>query len=216
VKELLDLYYKHVESSFKPGSYSKDMYELLFLGQLNSYALQFNPIIIGPNNVKHPMSLISLVLSGSGSGKDSAIKFLDPLKDKVEMMCSQIFNKKKEIILFEEEDTKSTSEDASKNFTMAKPKADRKKPLRETLATEHIQWVKSATEAGMNMYFATYSALGFGSIGLSSTEFGQDFKERSFREILEKVLELWDSPSKVASRITNEKGAVIFEGIQSS
>ena len=225
MNKLLDLYYNHVEMSFQPGSYSRDMYELLFLGQLNSYALQFNPVIIGPNNVKHPMSLISLVLSGSGSGKDSAIKFLDPLKENVERMCNRIFNTKRGIIIEDETDLgmgKKEDEPEIKtvpggmDFDIKKFKVDRKKTLRETLATEHVMWVKSATEAGMNMYFATYSAIGFGSIGLSSTEFGQDFKEKSFRDTLEKVLELWDSPSKVASRITNEKGAVIFEGIQSS
>lgn len=213
MKELLDLYYKHVESSFKPGSYSRDMYELLFLSQLNSYALQFNPVIVGPNNVKHPMSLISLVLSGSGSGKDSAIKFLDPLKERVESMCNKIFNAKRDKII-EADGCASGETPDGMNFEIKKM-TDRKKPLGETLATEHVPWVKSATEAGMNMYFATYSSIGFGSIGLSSTEFGQDFKEKSFRDTLEKVLELWDSPSKVASRITNEKGAVIFEGIQS-
>lgn len=214
MKKLLDLYYNHVEKSFQPGSYSKDMYELMFLGQLNSYALQFNPIIIGPNNIEHPMSLISLVLSGSGSGKDSAIKFLDPLKEKVEKMCTQVFDKKREIVILEEEEPDTPNSEGGMTFTQTKQKK-RKKPLQETLATEHIPWVKSATEAGMNMYFATYSSIGFGAIGLSSTEFGQDFKEKSFRDTLEQVLELWDSPSKVASRITNEKGAVIFEGIQS-
>lgn len=210
MKKLLEEYYKHVEKSFHPGSYSKDMYEILFLSRLNSWALQFNPIIIGPNNIQHPMSLISLVLSGSGSGKDAAIKFLDPIERNVEEMCKSIFNQKRDFLLAQDE----IPDPDGINFTVSK-KRERKKPLAETLAPEHIPWFKSATEAGTNMYYSTYSAIGFGSIGLSSTEFGQDFQKKGFLENLEKVLELWDSPSKTASRITNEKGAIVFEGVQS-
>lgn len=216
MKKLLELYYNHVERSFQPGSYPKDLYELLFLGQLNSYALQFNPIIIGPNNVKHPMSLIALALSGSGSGKDSAVKFLEPLKEEVDKIFNNVFNAKRDFVLLQDEDAEDVTPQGPHNMTVAKPKSSRKKPLKETLAVEHIPWVKSATDAGMNMYFETYSMLGFGSIGLASTEFGQDFKDKQFRDTLEKVLELWDNPSKVASRITNEKGAIVFEGVQSS
>ena len=217
MKKLVDLYFKHVEESFQPGSYSKDMYELMFLGQLNSYMLQFNPIIIGPNNVKHPVSLVSLVLSGSGSGKDSAIKFLEPIRKKVDEANTIVFDKKRDYLLAQEDggtgQAKSNDSGAPDFETPVKNKS-RKRPLDEMLATEHVSWVKSATDAGMNMYYATYSAMGFGAIGLSSTEFGQDFKDKGFREMLEKVLEMWDSPSKVASRITNEKGAIVFEGVQ--
>lgn len=213
MKDIEEEYFKHVEKSFEPGSYSRAMYRLIFISQLNSYALQFNPIIIGPGDIRHPMSLITLVLSGSGSGKDSAIKFLEPLRNKVDEMCAKIFETKKEALLFEEEQPNAQD---GMNFTAAKPHKMRKKPLSETLSSDHVAWVKSATDAGLNMYYSTYSALGFGSIGLNTSEFGQDFQDKGFVESLEKILELYDSPSKTAARITNEKGAIILEGTQSS
>lgn len=213
MKELLELYFKHVEESFQPGSYSRDMYEMLFLSQLNSYMLQFNPVVC-IDGVDHPTSLISLVFSGSGSGKDSAIKFLDPLKEKISEMNQNIFDTKKQFLLdLEVAGEKNVS---GVKFEIANNGGRKKRSASEILAGEHIPWVKSATDAGMNLYYETYSMLGYGSIGLSSTEFGQDFKDRAFRDTLEKVLELWDSPSKTASRITNEKGAIVFDGVQSA
>lgn len=214
MKELEEEYFKHVEKSFKPGSYSTDMYRLMFLSQLNAYALQFNPIIIGPNNIQHSMSLITLSFAGSGAGKDSAIKFLKPLEEKVEKMCLRIFEDKRERLIFSENQEANPVD--GMNFTAAKPYKKRKKPLSDTLAVEHVMWAKSSTDAGLNGYYATYSGLGFGSVGLNTTEFGQDFQKKNFIENLEKVLELWDSPSKTASRITNENGAIIFEGVQSA
>jgi len=214
MKDLLELYYKHVEESFEPNSYSRDMYEMLFLSQLNSYMLQFNPVVV-LDGVDHPTSLINLVFSGSGSGKDSAIKFLDPLKETIDSYYQEVFDKKRNILIDAEEGTEDGAVSGA-SFTMTSGNKNRKRSAKDILAEDFVPFVKSATDAGMNLYYETYSMLGFGSIGLSSTEFGQDFKDRSFRETLEKVLELWDSPSKTASRITNEKGAVIFDGVQSS
>lgn len=212
MKKLLNEYYKHVEKSFAKDTYSADMYELFFLSQLNMYALQFNPIIIGADNVEHSMSLISLVLAGSGAGKDSAIKFLNPLQIEAEKLFNKIFEKKREILLFNENNESDPGN--GMDFVAAKPYKKRKKPLSETLATEHVMKAKSSTDAGLNTYFMTYSLMGFGSVGLSSTEFGQDFQNKDFIKNLEKILEIWDSPSKSASRITNENGAIIFDGIQ--
>lgn len=214
MKDLLEIYFNHVEESFEPNSYSKDMYEMLFLSQLNSYMLQFNPVVV-LDGVDHPTSLINLVFSGSGSGKDSAIKFLDPLKEHIDNYYQEIFDKKRNILIDAEECTEDGAVSGA-SFTITSGNKNRKRSAKDILAEDFVPFVKSATDAGMNLYYETYSMLGFGSIGLSSTEFGQDFKDRSFRETLEKVLELWDSPSKTASRITNEKGAVIFDGVQSS
>lgn len=216
MKNKLDLYFKHVERSFGEGTYSKDMYELSFLSILNSYAIQFLPII-NYNGTLSPFSMSSLIFADSGLGKNQSINFLKEITDEVEKIVNNVYGYRYEILnnIINENNVSNTDEG---NFKIkAKPKDKSSiKTLFEKFPKEITFFSRNGTVEGLANFWQAYSTLAIGSIGVESSEFADFYAEDSFKKLLETCSEFWNDISPGSLKVTASRGSDKAKNIQSS
>jgi len=207
----LNLYYRHVDTHFG-NTYSKDMYEMAFLSTLNSYAIQFTPLI-NYNGSIHPFSMSSLVFAPSGLGKNASLNFLNPITKQVEKEINKVYqhryNMLDQIINSDQKDDIANGKFTAKKNT----KSSEYKPIFEKLPKDLCMWSKYGTVEGLNQFYKAYSILGIGSIGVESSELADYYSMPDYRKLLETTAELWNdiNPSSLKTTASKEqKKQVIF------
>jgi len=215
LKNLKELYFAHCESYFS-NTFSEDMYELSLLSQLNSWAIQYLPLIRF-NGALHPFSMSTLMFANSGSGKDQSINFLDPIHKEVEEVVNTVYKTRYDKLHFElnKEDNDMASGIITASKFSDKVKNELKRDF-DSFATDITFFSKNATSEGLNSYYKAYSILGIGSIGICSAEFSDYYQEKDFRKLLSTVLEFWNDINPSSLKVTASRNADKAKGIQSS
>lgn len=220
MKKLLDLYFKHVECFFGKNSYSRDMYELSFLSQLNSWAIQFKPTI-NYNSEKIPFSMSSIILAQSGSGKDASIRFLDPVGEQAKKSIDNLYKirystLKEELEKKEEVELGTFTAKSSLSGSREKAKYNMISSF-DKFNPEPVFWSKSATREGLSSMFAASSVLACSSVGIESSELADHFaSDREFKGLLEMIAEFYNDTSPSSLKITLGRGVDIAKNVQSS
>jgi len=217
MKDLFDLYCKHVNIHFGDGTYSKELFELSFISQMNAWAIQLKPTIIFDGTVS-PFSISTLCFAGSGLGKDSSIEFLNGVQKEVVKEINSIYTLRYDFM--QNELSEKDDEPVVDGQFKVKKFSDRIKSEMltafERFPKEITLFSKSGTKEGLNSFYRAYSALGIGSIGVSSSEFGDHYQEKEFRDLVELVAQFFNNCNPDSLKVTSGNGAIKANNIQSS
>ena len=213
MKELEELYINHAREMFG-DTFSKDMYQMVFLSQLNSYAIQLKPIIKFDGN--HPFSLSIFVAGGTGTGKGASIEFLSPITKEVTEIINDVYKHRYDKLYYE-----LNKKDDIKNgeFTVTTCDDRHKRELAETFERypkDITLWSRAGTWEGLSQFYQAYSTMGMGSIGVTSNEFADHYQDGNFKKLLETVAEMYNDINPSSLKITASKGAEKASNIQSS